>query len=128
VPFFHISMFSLCSSYNLGVAELGEFCFISYHPALDSNVFTCRLKGPVQREACDVPFFRISSFSLGSAHTLGMAELGEFCFVSYHPALDYNVFTCRMKGPVQREACDVPFFRISSFSLCSAHTLGGRTR
>ncbi|KAF8240636.1 hypothetical protein L208DRAFT_1384037 [Tricholoma matsutake] len=48
MPFFHISMFSLCSSYN----------------------------GQVQREACDVLFFRISSFSLCSAHTLGMAELG----------------------------------------------------
>jgi hypothetical protein len=103
-------MFSLCSAHTLGMAELGEFCFVFYHPALDSNVLTCRMKGPVQLEAYDVPFFRISSFSLCSTPWVWQ-KLGEFCFISYHPALDSNVFTCRMKGPVQREACDVPFFR-----------------
>ena len=105
------------------VAELGEFCFVSYHNALDSNVFTCRLKGPVQQEACDVPFFCISSFSLCS-HPGYKAELGEFCFVFYHLILNSNIFTCNLKGLVRWEAYDVPFFHILMFSLCSGYNLG----
>jgi hypothetical protein len=110
------------------VAELGEFCLVSYDLILDSNIFTCHLKGLVRREACDVPFFRISSFSPCSAHTLGMAELGEFCLVSYDLILDSNIFTCRLKGLVRREAYDLLFFHILMFSLCSGYNLGGRTQ
>jgi hypothetical protein len=84
-----------------GVAELGEFCFVSYHLILDSNLFICRIKGLVRREAYGVPFFRILSFLLCCGHTLDMAELGEFCFVSYHPILDSNVFTCRLNDLVR---------------------------
>jgi hypothetical protein len=117
-------MFSLCSGYNLGMAELGEFCLISYHLMLHSDLFTCRLKGQVRREACDVPFFFISMFSLGSGYNLGMAELGEFCFVSYHLMFHSNLFTGRLTDPVRREAWDVPFFFIFMFSLCSGYNLG----
>ena len=46
--------------------ELSEFCSISYHIILDSNIFTCNLKGLVRREAYSVPFFHIFIFSLCS--------------------------------------------------------------
>jgi hypothetical protein len=105
------------------MAELGEFCFVSYHPILDSNLFTCRLNDLVRREVYGVPFFRISSFFLCCGHTLDMAELGEFCFISYHPILDSNLFTCRLNGLVRREAHGMPFLPISMFSLCSIYLI-----
>ena len=72
-----------------------------------------------------MPFFRILSLLLCCGHTLDMAELGEFCFVSYHSILDSNLFTCRLNDLVRREAYGVPFFRILSFKflLCCGHTL-----
>ncbi|KAF8229266.1 hypothetical protein L208DRAFT_191116 [Tricholoma matsutake] len=84
MPFFRISSFSLCSGHTLGMAELSDFCFVSYHLILDSNIFTCNFKGLVRREGYVVPFFHILMLSLCSGYNLGMAELGEFCFASYH--------------------------------------------
>ena len=80
-------------------AELGEFCFVSYHIILDSNIFTCNVKGLVRWEAYDVPFFHILMFSLCSGYNLGVAELGEFCFVSYHLILHSNLYVCCLMSP-----------------------------
>jgi hypothetical protein len=124
-PFFRISMFSLCRGYNLGMAELGELCFVSHDTIFDSNLFTCRSKGPVIREAYVDPFFRISMFSLCRGYTIGMAELSEFCFVFHDLIFDSNLVTCHLKGPVRRQAYVNPFFHISIFSLCSTTTWVG---
>src|SRR6202789_3976496 len=94
----------LCFHYVVATTWVWQNCFISYHLMLHSYLFTCRLKGQVRREACDVPFFFISMFSLGSGYNLGMAELGEFCFISHHLMLHSNLFTGRLEGTVRREA------------------------
>ena len=107
-----------------GVAELSKFCFSSYHLILNSNQFTCHLKGLVRWEVHGMLFFHILMFSLCSSYTLGGAELGEFCFVSYHLILDSNIFTCRLKCLVRWEAHSMPFCHISMFSLCSSYNLG----
>ncbi|KAF8241084.1 hypothetical protein L208DRAFT_8028 [Tricholoma matsutake] len=50
-------MAELSECYNLGLAEHGEFCFVSHDPIFDSNLVTCRSNGPVSREAyVDVSF------------------------------------------------------------------------
>jgi hypothetical protein len=90
---------------------------------LDSDLFACRTKGLVIREAHCVPFFRILSFFIMLWPLATPAELGEFCFVSYHLILDSNLFTCHLKGLVRREAHSVLFFHISMFSLCSSYNL-----
>lgn len=41
----------LSSTYTL---QLDEFCFISYHLMLGSNVISCHLKHPVRQEAYDI--------------------------------------------------------------------------
>jgi hypothetical protein len=104
----HFEVFPL-QGYNLGMAELGEFCFVSHHPIFDSNLFTCRLKGTVTREAYVDQFFRISMFSLCRGYNMDMAELSEFCFVSHDLIFDSNLVTCCLKGPVRREAYANPF-------------------
>jgi hypothetical protein len=89
---------------SVGVAALGEFCFVSYHLILDSNPFTCYMKGLVRREAYGMLFFRILRILLCGDCTLGVAELREFCFVSYHLILDSNLFVCCLNGLVRWEA------------------------
>ena len=80
-PFFRISMFSLCRGYNLGLAELGEFCFVSHDPIFISNLVTCRLKGPVSREAYIDLFFQILIFSLCSTTTwVGQSSVSSAYF------------------------------------------------
>ena len=59
------------------------------------------------------------TFWLCCGHTLSMAELGEFSFVSYHLILDYNLYRCHLKGIVRWEAHGLPFFGISIFPVCS---------
>jgi hypothetical protein len=123
-PFFHGSMFSFCRGYKLSMAELGEFCFVSHDLIFNSNLFTCRLKGPVRREIYVNPFFHGSMFSLCRDYKLGMAELGQFYFVSHDLMFDSYLFTCRVKCPVRREVYVNPFFHGSMFSLCRDYKLG----
>jgi hypothetical protein len=111
----HFEVFAL-QGYNLGMAELGEFCFVSHDIIFDSNLFTCRLKGPVRRESYINPFFRISKFHFAGLH-FGYTELSEFCFVFHDLIFDSNLVTCRLNGPARREAYANPLFRISKFSL-----------
>jgi hypothetical protein len=80
-PFVCISMFSLCRGYNIGMAELSEFCFVCHDLIFDSNLVTCRLKGPVSREAYVNPFFHISIFSLCSTTTwVGQSSVSSAYF------------------------------------------------
>ena len=113
---------------SVGVAELGEFCFVSYHLILDSNLFTCYVKGLVRQEDYGMLLFHILSFLLCGDCTLGIAELCEFCFVCYHLILDSNLLTCCLSGLVRREADNISFFCILRFLLCGAIIWGGRTR
>ena len=58
----------LCFHYVVATTWVWQNCFISYHLMLYSNLFTCRLKGPVKQETCDMSFFFISMFSLCSSY------------------------------------------------------------
>ena len=101
------------------MAEPGEFSFVFHDLMLHSYLFICRSKGPLRREAYNVPFPHISMFSPCSGYRVGRAELSEFCFVSHHLILHSHLFLCRLNGPVTREAYNVPLFHISIFSLYS---------
>ena len=101
VLFLHICTFSQCSGYNLGMAELGEFWFNSHHLVLDSQSFICHSHGPVRQEVCTMPFLHISMFSLHEGFRLGMAELGEPCFICHHLATDSYLVTCHWKEQVR---------------------------
>jgi len=53
----------------MGMAELGEFCFVFHDFIFDSNPLTCRLKGQLRREAYVNLFFCILRFSLAGVTT-----------------------------------------------------------
>ena len=44
------------------MAQLREFCLVSCDLVLISNLYICRLKGPMRREVCASRFLRISLF------------------------------------------------------------------
>jgi hypothetical protein len=108
----------------MSMAQPGEFCLVSHDPAFISNLFLCCLKGQKRREACDSPFFRISLFLLRGCYNKGMAQLGEFCLVSHDLVFVYNLFTCRLKGLMRREAHASPSFCISLFLLRGCYNKG----
>jgi hypothetical protein len=64
----HRSFSYRCFHYVVATTWVWQNCFIFYHLMLHSNLFTCRLKGPVKQETCDMTFFFISMFSLCSSY------------------------------------------------------------
>jgi hypothetical protein len=52
----------------------------SHSTLFDSNLFTCRLKGPVRREVSVNLFFHILKFSLCRGYNLGMQNLVSASF------------------------------------------------
>jgi hypothetical protein len=96
---------------------LCEFSFLKLDLILDSNLVTCRLKGPKRREGRVFLFFCYDKISLGGGYYTIMRYLCEFSIVKHDLILDYDLFTCCLKGPNRREDCVFSFFRYDKILL-----------
>jgi hypothetical protein len=67
--FFCYDQISLGGGYYTTMRYLGEFSTAKHHLSLDSNLFTCRSKGPKRREDCILLFFCYDQISLGGGIT-----------------------------------------------------------
>ena len=90
-----------------GISYLSEFMSDLLHLWFVSNVFLCRLIGPIRRQLC-APLF-LCYVQWGFFDGEGYSYLSEFPLVLCHLGLVSNVLWCRLKGLMRREQSDCSF-------------------